>query len=238
MREIILDTETTGLSPGAGHRIVEIGCLELINRVATGETFQCYVNPQRDMPAEAEAIHGLSAEFLSKHEIFGQIADPFLDFIGPSPLVIHNAAFDMGFLNAELARLGRPPLDGDRVVDTVILARQKFPGAQAGLDALCRRFRIDNSDRDLHGALKDARLLADVYLELTGGRQPGLGLNPGMDADPASPADGAGPVAPKDAATARPVRPVRPPRSFRPSAEEEATHAAFLDGLTRPIWRR
>jgi DNA polymerase-3 subunit epsilon len=228
MREIVLDTETTGLDPNTGHRIVEIGCLELINRVTTGATFQCYVNPQRDMPAAAEAIHGLSAEFLSRHEIFARVADAFLDFIGASPLVIHNAAFDLGFFNAELARLDRAPLDGSRVVDTLTLARRKFPGAQAGLDALCRRFQIDNSGRDLHGALKDARLLADVYLELTGGRQPGLGLNPG--AGPASPADGAGPVAAR--ATAR------PPRSFRPSAEEEAAHAAFLDGLTRPIWRR
>ncbi len=229
MREIVLDTETTGLGPNTGDRIVEIGCLELINRVATGETFQCYVNPQRDMPAEAEAVHGLSTEFLSRHEVFARIADGFLDFIGASPLVIHNAAFDLGFLNAELARLDRPPLDEVRVVDTLALARRKFPGAQASLDALCRRFGIDNSDRDLHGALKDARLLADVYLELTGGRQPGLGLNPG--ADPAPVADGAGPAAPKDTAA-------RPPRSFPPSAEEAAAHAAFLDGLTRPIWRR
>lgn len=228
MREIILDTETTGLDPNAGDRIVEIGCLELVNRVATGATFQCYVNPQRDMPAEAEAVHGLSAEFLSGHEVFALVADAFLDFIGASPLVIHNAAFDMGFLNAELARLGRAPLDGSRVVDTLALARRKFPGAQANLDALCRRFRIDNSDRNLHGALKDARLLADVYLELTGGRQPGLGLDPSVDANRAPLVNGAGPIAPAAA---------KPPRLFRPSAEEEAAHAAFLDGLIEPIWR-
>ncbi len=232
MREIVLDTETTGLAPEAGDRVVEIGCLELVNRVATGEIFQCYINPQRDMPAAAEAVHGLSAEFLSRHKIFAQIADSFLCFIGSSPLIIHNAAFDLGFLNAELGRLDRSPLDEARVVDTLAMARRKFPGAQAGLDALCRRFRIDNSDRDLHGALKDARLLAAVYLELTGGRQPGLGLNPGQGADPA--ADSGGSVALKDPAA---VRSARPPRSFRPSAEEEAAHAAFLDGLTRPIWR-
>ena len=231
MREIVLDTETTGLDPNAGDRIVEIGCLELINRVATGATFQCYVNPQRDMPAAAEAIHGLGAEFLSKHKIFAQIAASFLDFIAASPLVIHNAAFDLGFLNAELARLDRAPLDETRVVDTLALARRKFPGAQAGLDALCRRFRIDNSDRDLHGALKDVRLLADVYLELTGGRQPGLSLSPGVGADRTALMDDAGAVAPNAAAA-------RPPRSFRPSAEEEAAHAAFLDGLIKPIWRR
>ncbi len=230
MREIVLDTETTGLGPNTGDRIVEIGCLELINRIATGETFQCYVNPQRDMPAAAEAIHGLSTDFLSGHKIFAEIADAFLDFIGSSPLVIHNAAFDMGFLNAELARLDRPPLDEARAVDTLILARRKFPGAQVNLDALCRRFRIDNSDRDVHGALKDVRLLADVYLELTGGRQPGLGLNQGAGTD-ADAAVGGGPIALKNA-------PVRPSRSFRPSAEEEAAHTAFLDGLTRPVWRR
>ncbi len=233
MREIVLDTETTGLAPDIGDRVVEIGCLELINRVATGEIFQCYINPQRDMPAAAKAVHGLSAEFLSKHKIFAQIADSFLDFIGPSPLVIHNAAFDLGFINAELARLGRAPLDETRVVDTLTMARRKFPGAQASLDALCRRFQIDNSDRDLHGALKDARLLADVYLELTGGRQPGLGLNPGTDADPdpAAPMDSSRPATQKDTFA------VRPPRPFWPSAEEETAHAAFLNGLTRPIWR-
>jgi len=222
MREIVLDTETTGLAPEAGDRVVEIGCLELVNRVATGEIFQCYINPQRDMPAAAEAVHGLSAEFLSRHKIFAQIADSFLDFIGSSPLVIHNAAFDLGFLNAELARLNRAPLDGTRVVDTLTMARGKFPGAQAGLDALCRRFGIDNSDRDLHGALKDARLLADVYLELTGGRQPGFGLNPGMNTDLASApaADGDRPVALKDAV-------VRPPRPFRPTRRRRGRPCRF-----------
>ena len=221
MREIVLDTETTGLDPGSGHRLVEIGCLELVNHVPTGRIFQSYVNPEREMPEEAFKIHGLSAEFLARQPLFAAVVEDFLKFIGEAPLVIHNAVFDLGFLNAELARLGRPALLEERAIDTVALARRKFPGSPANLDALCRRFNIDNAARDLHGALLDAQLLAEVYLELVGGRQPGLGLA----------ADGA-------AATAGVERRAREPRPHAPSAEELAAHARFIDGLEEPIWRR
>ncbi|MEE8544253.1 MAG: DNA polymerase III subunit epsilon [Alphaproteobacteria bacterium] len=221
MREIVLDTETTGLDPGSGHRLVEIGCLELVNHVPTGRSFQSYVNPERDMPEEAFKIHGLSAEFLARQPLFAAVVEDFLKFIGEAPLVIHNAVFDLGFLNAELARLGRPALLEERAIDTVALARRKFPGSPANLDALCRRFNIDNGARDLHGALLDAQLLAEVYLELVGGRQPGLGLA----------AEGA-------AAAAGVERRAREPRPHGPSAEELAAHARFIDGLEEPIWRR
>ena len=176
MREVVLDTETTGLRPNAGDRIIEIGCVELINHMPSGETYQQYINPERDMPEEAFAVHGLSANFLSDKPLFADIAEAFLEFIGEAPLIMHNADFDMGFINAELARIGQPSLETGRAVDTVSLARNKYPGAPVNLDALCKRFHIDNSGRELHGALKDARLLADVYLELIGGRQPGLAL--------------------------------------------------------------
>ena len=223
MREIALDTETTGLDPRAGHRIVEIGCVEMINRVATGNVFHQYINPKRDMPAEAEAIHGLSEEFLGGYPVFEKTADAFLEFIGSSQLVIHNAEFDMRFINAELALLERDPIPMERTTDTVRMARKKFPGAPANLDALCRRFNVDNSNRELHGALLDARLLADVYLELTGGRQTDLGLATA----------GAAAVSGGDGAT----RTKREARIFAPSKDEEAAHAAFLDTLTGPIWR-
>ena len=224
MREIVLDTETTGLSPKSGHRVVEIGCVEMVNQIATGETFHCYLNPERDMPEEAFQVHGLSEEFLAQHGIFADIADAFLEFVGDATLVIHNAEFDMGFLNAELERLGRPALAMDRAVDTVRLARQKFPGAPANLDALCKRFQIDNSDRELHGALKDARLLADVYLELTGGRQRGFNLG-AREAD-------------AGAATDTESRAHRPARAHAASADELAAHEALLDDLDEPVWRQ
>ena len=224
-REIVLDTETTGLDPGSGHRIVEIGCLELINHLPTGQHFQCYLNPQRDMPPEAYRVHGLSAEFLAKHKLFADIADEMLAFLGDSPLVIHNAGFDLGFLNAELARLERPPLDAGRAIETVLIARQKFPGAQASLDALCRRFEIDNSARTRHGALLDAELLAEVYLELIGARQPSFAL-------------GAGEAAPAGPGRVSSQRQTRPPRPHAPSDEEAAAHAAFVDRLEDPIWRK
>ena len=176
MREIVLDTETTGLYPEQGHRVVEIGCVELINHVATAAHFHRYINPERPMDADAEAVHGLTDAFLSDKPVFAEIADAFLEFVGDDPLVIHNAAFDIGFLNAELARLGHPALPMERAVDTVKIARRRFPGAQANLDALCRRYGIDLSDRSLHGALLDANLLAKVYLELRGGSQPDLTL--------------------------------------------------------------
>jgi DNA polymerase-3 subunit epsilon len=175
MREIVIDTETTGLDPQDGDRIVEVACIELMHHIPSGQKFHRYVNPERDMPAEAYAVHGLSAEFLADHPRFAEIADDLLGFIGDDQVVIHNAEFDLAFLNAELARLGRPPL-ACRFVDTLAVARQRFPGAPASLDALCRRFEIDLSVREKHGADIDCGLLASVYLELLGGRQPVLDL--------------------------------------------------------------
>lgn len=221
MREVVLDTETTGLDPLSGHRVVEIGCVELVNHVASGRTYHQYVNPERDMPAEAFAVHGLSNEFLSGHPVFADVADAFLDFVGEAPLVIHNAAFDMGFLNAELARLKRPAIPMDRSVDTVAMARRRFPGAGASLDALCKRFQIDIAHRDLHGALKDARLLAEVYLELIGGRQPDLALGRQVTE-----------------AAAAAVRVARPARPHAPTPDEEAAHRAFIEKLTDAVWAR
>ena len=177
MRHIVLDTETTGLSAKDGHRIIEIGAVEMVNLSLTGQSLHLYINPEREIDAGAQEIHGLSSEFLANKPVFADILSEFTDFIGDDLLVIHNAPFDIGFLNAELSRCGHPPLSMDRVVDTLPLARQKYPGAQASLDALCRRFGVDNSHRDLHGALIDADLLAAVYVELQGGRQPGLQLD-------------------------------------------------------------
>jgi len=224
MREIVLDTETTGLDPGSGHRVVEIGCLELVNHVPTGRTYHQYINPERLMPVEAFEVHGLGDEFLARHPVFAEIAQAFLDFIGEAKLVIHNAGFDMKFLNAELVQLGLPRLAMSRAVDTVQLARARFPGAQASLDALCRRFEIDNSARTKHGALLDSELLAEVYLELIGGRQPDLDLLTARKA-------GAGPRTEAE-------RPVRPPRPHAPSEAEEAAHAALVARLSDPIWQR
>ena len=220
MREIVLDTETTGLDPGSGHRVVEIGCIELINHIPSGKVFHSYVNPEREMPAGAFEIHGLSDEFLSDKPLFAAVADGLLAFLADSILVIHNAQFDLGFLNAELARVDRDPLPDSRAVDTVGLARRRFPGAPANLDALCRRFGIDNAARTKHGALLDAELLAEVYLELIGGRQPSLGLS----------------AARREAAETREERPARAPRRHEASAEESAEHAAFLKKLKNPIW--
>lgn len=176
MREVVLDTETTGLDPAEGHRIVEIGAVELVNHVATGRTFHRYINPERPMPPEAEAVHGLGDAFLADKPVFATIVSAFVAFIAEAPLVIHNAAFDLRFLNAEFERCGVPRLPPARTVDTVAMARQRFPGSPANLDALCRRFGIDLSAREKHGALLDSELLAEVYLELRGGRQPDFGL--------------------------------------------------------------
>ncbi len=222
MREIVLDTETTGLDPGSGHRIVEIGCVETRYHITTGETFHVYINPERDMPEEAFNVHGLSEQFLSDKPVFAEVVEDFLAFIGDSPLVIHNADFDMKFLNAELKKVGRPLLDRDRAVDTVTMARRKFPGAQANLDALCRRFEIDLSRRDKHGALLDAELLADVYLQLRGGAQPGFEL--------------AGDTSRSDGAAAVVERQARAPRPHAPSAEELAAHASLVETLKDPVW--
>jgi len=177
MREIVLDTETTGLDPHRGDRLVEIGCVEIVNRFLTGRTFHRYINPQRNMPIEAFQVHGLSEAFLADKPVFSAVADEFLEFIGEDTLVIHNASFDIGFLNAELKRLGKGPIPMTRVVDTLTLARRKHPGAPASLDALCARYGIDNSKRTKHGALLDSEILAEVYAELTGGKQSSLGLS-------------------------------------------------------------
>jgi len=217
MREIVFDTETTGLDPGEGHRIVEIACIELVHHVPTGCSFHRYVNPERDMPEEALAIHGITSEFLASQPPFAAIADELLAFIGSDRLVIHNAEFDLAFLNAELARLDPNPI-GSPFVDTLGLARVRFPGAPASLDALCRRFAIDLSARLEHGAEVDCGLLAAVYLELLGGRQPGLDFAP-----PAN-----------DLVAAERV--FRAPRPHAPSAEELIAHQAMLRTITQPIW--
>ena len=235
MREIVLDTETTGLSPDQGHRVVEIGCVEMINHVATGQVFHAYINPERDMPEEAFSVHGLSEAFLRDHPKFAEVVEKFLAFIGDDPLVIHNAQFDMGFLNAELERAGQPPLEMSRAIDTVKMARQKFPGAQASLDALCRRFDIDNSNRELHGALLDARLLADVYLELKGGRQTGFGLDADMEQSAGLSGTHRAPGAKTDIRVE--TRQKREPRLFQPSAEELARHEAFIQTLGNALWK-
>ena len=177
MREIVLDTETTGLDPQDGHRIVEIGAVELYNHLPTGKVYHQYINPVISMPDQAFAIHGLSDEFLSDKPIFSEIADDFLDFIGSAKLVIHNAAFDIKFINAELKNIELEEITFDRATDTLALARKKFPGSPASLDSLCRRFKIDNSARVVHGALLDSQILAEVYLELVGGKQPDFALN-------------------------------------------------------------
>ncbi len=227
MREIVLDTETTGFDPESGDRIVEIGAVELFNHMPTDRTYHQYINPKRDMPEGAFQVHGLSSEFLRDKPVFEDIAQAFLDFVGDSKMVIHNAAFDMKFLNAELGWANLPQLPWEQAIDTLLIARKRFPGSPASLDALCRRFGIDNSARTLHGALLDSEILAEVYLELTGGRQPDFGLstqtlNTGatgdMDWRPA----------------ARPN-----PLPTRLSDAEKAAHDQFVENLGEdPVWRR
>jgi DNA polymerase-3 subunit epsilon len=225
MREIVLDTETTGLDPFSGHRMVEIGCVELINHVRTGNYFHTYLNPERDMPREAENVHGLSAEFLKDKPLFKTIATAFLTFISDAPLVIHNAGFDLKFLNAELNSAGLPQIPTARATDTVLMARKKFPGSPANLDALCKRFSIDISNRTKHGALVDAELLAEVYLELLGGRQSSL-----IDHHEARPAT-------QEALLAFSGHADLPPRHFPPSADELAAHNAAIETIKNPLWR-
>jgi DNA polymerase-3 subunit epsilon len=222
MREIVLDTETTGLDPAAGHRIVEIGCLELMNHVPTSRTFHRYINPEIDVLADAVAVHGLTNEILAKHPVFAEIAAEFLEFIADSPLVIHNADFDMRFLNAEVSRLGFPHFPPERALCTLKLTRKRYPGAPASLDALCQRFRVDNSGRTLHGALLDAQLLAEIYVELLGGRQTALGL---MEAAAAA----------VEAALDHPVK-IRAPRPHAANEGELVAHAAMLALLKNPLW--
>jgi DNA polymerase-3 subunit epsilon len=227
MREIIFDTETTGLNPGGGDRMVEIGCIELVNRVETGRTFHAYFCPERPMPSEAEAVHGLSDIFLSDKPRFADKVEELLTFIGDAPLVAHNASFDFGFLNHELERCARDPVCLSRMVDTLVLARSRHPGAKHSLDALCTRFGVDRSQRVKHGALLDAQLLAQVYVELTGGRQIGLSL-----------AATAVTVETDSFATVKVERVVRPPRPPVPCEEERTRHRGFIAKLTSPLWER
>ena len=229
MREIIFDTETTGFDPRSGDRLVEIGCVELVDRRETGVTFHAYFNPERDMPAAAEAVHGLSIQFLSDKPLFATRVDELIEFLGDAPLVAHNAAFDFGFVNAELARAGRPALDMTRMCCTVQMARKLHPGAKHSLDALCTRNGIDRSHRVKHGALLDAELLAHLYIEMTGGRQIGLGLA-------ASSASITVATAPASAASRGPDRPFREPRPHMAPAAELARHAEFVAGLNQPLW--
>lgn len=221
MREIVFDTETTGIMPGDGHRIVEIGALEMVNRVLTGRHFHCYIDPCRPMPKDAEGVHGLSTAFLTGQPVFEMIIDDFLAFIGDAPLVAHNAQFDMEFLNWELRRAGMPQLARDRAIDTLELARKRHPGAKHSLDALCTRYGIDLSGRAKHGALLDAQLLARVYVELTGGQQIGFDL-----ADAAA----------EPHAMEGVERTLLPARSFAASEAELARHTAFVTRLTDPVW--
>jgi DNA polymerase III subunit epsilon len=216
MREIVLDTETTGLDPGDGHRVIEIGCVELLDQLPTGVTFQCYLNPERPV-TDSEQVHGISDAFLQDKPLFGHVVEEFLEFLGESPLIIHNASFDLKFLNAELHRIGRPPIAYGRAIDTIEIAKTKIPGARYSLDELCRRFAIDLSVRQKHGALLDAQLTAKVYLELVGGRQTRLTLAP-LDAA----------VAAVQSFVARIREEVLPPRL---TPEEQAAHAAFVADL-------
>ncbi len=227
MREIVFDTETTGLNPAGGDRMVEIGCIEMFNRVETGRQFHAYFNPERPVPSEAEAVHGLSNIFLSDKPRFGDRAGELLEFFEDSPLVAHNASFDFGFLNHELQRCGRPGVCTSRMVDTLVLARTRHPGAKHSLDALCTRFGVDRSQRVKHGALLDAQLLAQVYVELTGGRQIGLGLV--ADTDVTQTATYGGAVS---------VREPRAPRPHGAAVEELERHRAFIAKLVNPLWAR
>jgi DNA polymerase-3 subunit epsilon len=229
MREIVFDTETTGLSPQNGDRLVEVGCVELYNRVETGRTFHSYFNPGRPMPTDAEMVHGLSDRFLSDKPMFGDVCESLIEFIGDSPLVAHNAAFDFGFINHELGSCGRPTVCTSRMICTLTIARHKYPGAKHSLDALCTRFGVDRSVRIKHGALIDAQLLAQVYVELTGGRQIGLGLvAETIEDEPQG-----------DTITPAPHHiTVRPPRPHGATMEELERHTAFIATIADPIWNR
>lgn len=226
MREIIFDTETTGLSPAGGDRLVEIGCIEMIGRVETGRTFHAYFNPDRSMPSEAEAVHGLSDIFLSDKPRFAERVEELLEFIEDSPLVAHNASFDFGFLNNELSLCGRPAVAMTRMVDTLVMARAKHPGAKHSLDALCTRFGVDRTQRVKHGALLDAQLLAQVYVELMGGRQIGLGLMAMQEAGAVSDQ-----MAQVDIKRVR-----REPRPHAPTDEEVARHRELIAKIANPLW--
>jgi DNA polymerase-3 subunit epsilon len=224
MREIVVDTETTGLDPLRGDRLVEIGCVEMFNHMPTGQTYHCYINPQRDMPAEAYAVHGLSSEFLADKPLFAAVAEEFLTFIGDAPLIIHNASFDVSFLNAELEKVGRTALPRERLVDTLLLARRKHPGVSNRLDDLCSRYAIDNSHRTKHGALLDAELLAEVYVDLIGARQSSLSL-------------AAAGTARMDARADAPRRQRPVPLAPRLTEAARAAHRAFVATLQKPLWQ-
>ncbi len=225
MREIVFDTETTGMDPAGGDKIVEIGAVELENHLPTGRTYHQYINPERDVPAEAVAVHGLTLDKLKDAPTFGEIVGDFMDFIGEdAKLIAHNAEFDMKFINAEIGTYGYPKVDPKRVIDTLVMARKKFPGSPANLDALCRRFHIDNTSRTLHGALLDSELLAEVYLELLGGRQQGLGLNPEKKID-------------KQENIVQVTRKFREPRVFKINDEELSAHGKMLDDIKDAIWK-
>ncbi len=225
LREIVFDTETTGLDPATGDRVIEIGCVELIGSVQTGRTFHSFINPERDIPAEATRIHGITNDKVRSQPVFGQIVDAFLAFIGDAPLVAHNAEFDFKFVNAELRNLGRDPLSSARMIDTIQIAKRLYPGARLSLDSLCARLGIDTSARTKHGALIDSQILAEVYMEMLGGKQRGLELgSTGIQSTLAS------------ATSTQAERPFRQPRTFVPTAEELARHAAFVGKIKNAIW--
>ena len=226
-RLIALDTETTGFDPEEGHRLVEIGCVEMVDMVRTGQTFHVYLDPERDVPESAFKVHGLSRDFLRDKPKFRDVVEPFLNFIADSQLVIHNAAFDMRFLNAELGKIGKPALSMERTLDTVLIARRQFPGAQVNLDALCRRFGIDLSRRTFHGALLDAELLSEVYLELNGGRQTTL-LTAETQVERRK----------VEYEAFDPRQLLQMQRDFSPTEEEMSAHATFLKKLKNPIWAK
>jgi len=219
MREIVFDTETTGLDPAQGHRILEIGCIELANLVPTGNFFHKYINPERDIPEDAARIHGLTEEFLKGHPVFKDIVEEFLEFIGESKLIAHNAEFDLRFMNWELSNAGHPEIPAARTIDTLKLARARFPGSPNNLDALCKRLGVDNSSRTKHGALLDSEILAEVYLELKGGKQTGLAL-----------------VQKKVEVRVSGNKKARAPRSYPPSREELEAHEKFVSKLKEPVW--
>jgi len=229
MREIVLDTETTGFDAEGDDRIIEIGCVELFNYIPTGETYHVYINPKRDVPIEAQNVHGITTQFLKDKPLFREVADDFINFVQGDMLIIHNASFDVGFLNAELKRVNRPLIEMPRVLDTLALARRKFPAGPNSLDALCKRFNIDNSNRTYHGALLDSELLADVYLELTGQRQANLEL-----------ANEGGTEQQQQTSHSKPsAKKRKTPLKSRLTNEEEKAHAAFLETMkTEPLWKQ
>jgi DNA polymerase-3 subunit epsilon len=232
MREIVLDTETTGLEHELGHRIIEIGAVELISHIPTGKHYHVYINPERDIDTRASEVHGITIDQLADKLVFADIADGFLDFIRDSTLVIHNANFDMGFINAELRRLQKPVISNEQVIDTLTIARKKYPGGQASLDALCKKFGVDNSGRDLHGALIDADLLALVYIELIGGKQPDLMGELAQDESTDHASANAGslqPLATRDCGH-------RPRRDFPEHADERVAHQHFIGMMKNPLW--